>query len=166
MGIANKRIERHTIASHPSIKTGNVVKADQSEQKEKDDPEDIINKNIIKDHKDAVNEESKVQHELPLNKKLEVNKKQDMKTCPVCYKIFYSVSNMKAHVKSHHDAVGRFHCEIVIKHSVPKLVFSIILRGRIIQKVLKLHARLVMINFLILKTILCTGKLTSQFIIS
>ena len=111
MGIANKRIERHTIASHPSIKTGNVVIADQSEQKGNVDSEDIINKNNIKRIKDAVNEESEVKHELPQNNKLKVNKKLDKKTCPVCYKIFYSVGNMNAHVKSHHNAVGRYHCE-------------------------------------------------------
>ena len=41
----------------------------------------------------------------------EANKKLEKKTCPLCYKLFYSTGNMRAHVKSHHDRKGRFNCQ-------------------------------------------------------
>lgn len=109
MGIANKRIERHAVASHPSIKTGNMVTAEQSEHSENSNSEEVINNGDMLKCKDAINEISK--DDLPLNEELKVNKKHDKRTCPVCNKIFSSVGNMKAHVRSHHDAVGRFECE-------------------------------------------------------
>ena len=43
------------------------------------------------------------------------NKKLEKRTCPMCCKLFYSMGNMRAHVKSHHERKGRFNCQMCEK---------------------------------------------------
>lgn len=41
----------------------------------------------------------------------ETNKKLEKRTCPMCYKLFFSMGNMRAHVKTHHERKGRLNCQ-------------------------------------------------------
>ena len=94
---AKMRLEKHTSASHPSHKDG--TKSNEIDHV-------AVGKNEDKDKvkmKD-VNEDPS-----------ETNKKLEKRTCPLCFKLFYSIGNMRAHVKSHHDGKGRFHCQMCEK---------------------------------------------------
>ena len=108
MGIANQRLERHTSASHPSIKT---VKADESEKKDVDSEDPIVQMDMVESRECEEHSDIKVKDTQPKKEGLKVNKPRDKRSCEVCFKVFYSMGNMKAHVKSHHDAVGRFDCD-------------------------------------------------------
>lgn len=108
MGIANQRLERHTSASHPSIKT---VKTDESEKKDVDSEDPIVQMDMVESREFEEHADIKVKDTQPKKEGLKVNKPRDKRSCEVCFKVFYSMGNMKAHVKSHHDAVGRFDCD-------------------------------------------------------
>jgi hypothetical protein len=42
----------------------------------------------------------------------ETNKKLEKRTWHIFIKLFYTIGNMRAHVKRHHDGKGRFHCQM------------------------------------------------------
>jgi len=127
MDIANRRMSYHVSASHPSsytrktnqVEDGNQAEVDKAAIKfENEASKDEIETrgNYMMDDDPHAEDSCDEPMENEAGSK-SVSSYEKKSTCPLCFKIFYSKGNMKAHIKLHHDdREKRFEC-VVCKRS-------------------------------------------------
>jgi hypothetical protein len=87
--------------------------------------EDLSKPKQLSNCLEDIKEEDKDKEKLKVNEESSKSNKQlEKRTCPICYRVFYSMGNMRAHVKSHHERKGRFNCQICDKTFCSKIALQ------------------------------------------